>query len=115
MKVGAASAIVPVKPQAIAEMDEKDRARLDEFRRVMESLESSGETEAERAERIARQEKAARKKREQTRKANQLRGRIAYLRSRMMANRHDKSASGELAMAKTQLYWVMNPLSSDNL
>lgn len=90
-----------------------DRAKeqQEEYARVIKELKSAAETPQERQERLERQKKEAEAKRKRTQKANQLRSRIAYLRSRLMSNRHDHSAAGELAMAKTQLYWTMNPMT----
>lgn len=56
--------------------------------------------------------KAYDQKRAQQRRINDLRSRVAFLRSRVMNNKDDRVAAGELAMAKTQLYWSTNGLSS---
>lgn len=80
------------------------------FQRVMKQLDELQETPAERNQRKAREEKLAQQRHERTRKENQLRGRIAYLRSKLMSNRQDSSAASELSMAQTQLYWVSNAL-----
>ena len=99
----------------LAKAEEQKEARKEEYDRVMILLETSRESPADRETRLARQEKEARKKKDQTRKANELRSRIAFWRSRAMADRADKSASANLAMAKTQLYWVLNPMSSEGI
>lgn len=90
-----------------------DMAEQQEQKGFYEMLDALKECDSDRQRRMKDEAKRAAAKRTKERKVNQLKGRIAYLRSRLMANRHDKKAQGELAMAKCQLYWLSNPLSLD--
>lgn len=90
---------------------EKSSSSQDSFEsRIFCDFDSTQESETQRQSRLAQQAKEAQRKRDITRRASQLQGRIAQLRSKIMANHSDKTAQAELSMAKTQLYWVLNPL-----
>ncbi len=89
---------------------QKAAADNHEWETLLKRLDECQETEAERAQRKAAEEKAAQIRRERNRKAAALQGRIAQLRSRIMTNKDDKKAFSELSMAKTQLYWLTNAL-----
>ena len=88
----------------------KAAASDEEWDTLLKRFDECQESEAERTQRRAAEEKAAQQRRERNRKAAALQGRIAQLRSRIMANKYDKKASSELSMAKTQLYWLTNAL-----
>lgn len=77
---------------------------------LLKKLDSMQESETERAQRRAAEARAAQEKREKLRKAAALQGRISQLRSRIMVNKNDTKAQAELSMAKTQLFWLTNPL-----
>lgn len=94
---------------SLERLREKDK----EYKSILAKMELMGEPRVEREERQRKEAKEAQARRDKTRKANQLKGRIAFLRSRIMANPDDKGATGELSMAKCQLYWLSNPLSLD--
>lgn len=90
---------------------EKEKNKEAEYQRILKQLDESRETEEQRMQRKAEQNKQAQIRAAKKRKESTIRGRIAWLRSRIMANPMDKAARAEMDMAKTQLYWLNNSIS----
>lgn len=97
----------------MADTTEEEQARTESFLAVMRRLDEAQETEEEQRARREQEIKAARSKRNTEYKANMLRSRIAYLRSRVTMNPDDHVAAGELAMAQSQLNRLLFPMTSD--